>query len=668
MNPQQPTQLDPQIINLTKAIRQVESGGNFNIKGKSGEYGAYQFTTPTWNAQSAKFGINVPLEKATPQQQNEVAYKQVAEWKAKGYNVGQIASMWNAGQGRPNAYLEDHKGTNSYGVDFNTPEYAKQVATAYQSFKGQTSAPVQPNQMPGAIEDSSGVLAPYSPTDNGLQAGVKALINTPGSALNFAKGVAESANPISAVKNIGEIGSGFSELSKNEGVAQALWDVVKGLPKETYDAFVPQAIKSLIAGDTEGAARAATNDPFGTAAPLVLALEGGARLADRYATASAFDATGKTTPVKTYQNAFNNAVETVAKPVTAPAKMVGNMGTSIISHLTSLDPTTVSQVLKNPSEFSKIKQEAISRSSIAEEFGNAIDEVINQKKETGGEYNAIRESKTPVYLPEGFFEEGLNKYGINLERAKDGSITLKTDLGSKANPAQADINAIQRLVDKWGKKNDLTPGEFLNLRSDIADLAGFETGKNGGAKAVAKGFDGQSGLYGELNKTVRPQIKGLKELDDTMSPQIKQYQQMKKDFLNPDLSFKDGAANKIANAVGKGKENLLTRMEQISPGITKRIEVLKAVEDIKKAYGIKTGSYLRNIVEGGAIMTGQMHVLVAAILTHPAIAVQLIRGFGVTGKALGTVVGTLQMLAGDTSSLKTAAKVGGVVENNLKKD
>ncbi len=136
--------LDPQVINLTKAIRQAESGGKFDARSKDGSYGAYQFIKPTWDATAKKYGVNAEWEKATPQQQNEVAYKQIKEWKDKGLNVGQIASSWNAGPGRPNAYLEGHTGVNSSGVKFDTPGYAKKVAEFYQQFKGNPQA--QPEQ------------------------------------------------------------------------------------------------------------------------------------------------------------------------------------------------------------------------------------------------------------------------------------------------------------------------------------------------------------------------------------------------------------------------------------------------------------------------------------------------------------------------------------------
>lgn len=135
-----PTTLDQDALNLTKAIRQHESGGDFNIKGKSGESGAYQFTAPTWKGYAKEIlkDENAPM---TPENQNQVAYTKVKQWKDSGKNVGQIASMWNAGEGRPNAYLENNVGTNKFGVHYDTPAYAKAVAEIYQKNKTQNTQP-----------------------------------------------------------------------------------------------------------------------------------------------------------------------------------------------------------------------------------------------------------------------------------------------------------------------------------------------------------------------------------------------------------------------------------------------------------------------------------------------------------------------------------------------
>jgi hypothetical protein len=137
---------------MAKAIAQNESNTNYNEKGKSGEYGAYQWMPGTWAADSQKYlGQAVPLEQATPQQQNQVAYRKIAAWKAAGYGPAQIASMWNAGGGNPDAY----KGTfangkpsdssapggspNAEGVNYNTPAYAKKVTDTYQQLIAQST-------------------------------------------------------------------------------------------------------------------------------------------------------------------------------------------------------------------------------------------------------------------------------------------------------------------------------------------------------------------------------------------------------------------------------------------------------------------------------------------------------------------------------------------------
>jgi hypothetical protein len=184
MPPTQPTQgLDPQIVNLAQSIRQVESNNNPTAVGKSGEYGSYQFEPGTWAAKSAAAGVNVPLQQATPEQQNEVAYKTLASWKQQhpDWNIGNFASAWNAGEGAPNAYQENHVGTNSMGVSYDTPGYAKKVADAYQQIKakGLQQAPtstdvsaqipgVQPPQTPGSTAPAQnqvpGIAPPTPPT------------------------------------------------------------------------------------------------------------------------------------------------------------------------------------------------------------------------------------------------------------------------------------------------------------------------------------------------------------------------------------------------------------------------------------------------------------------------------------------------------------------------
>ena len=140
--PQQPA-LDPNVVALEQSIRHVESNDNYTAPGKSGEYGAYQFEPGTWDEAAPAAGVNVPLDQANPEQQNEVAYKTLASWKQQhpDWNIGNYASAWNAGIHNPDAYADDNVGENSHGVGYNTPEYAQQVADTYQKIKDGSFTP-----------------------------------------------------------------------------------------------------------------------------------------------------------------------------------------------------------------------------------------------------------------------------------------------------------------------------------------------------------------------------------------------------------------------------------------------------------------------------------------------------------------------------------------------
>lgn len=156
--------IDPTIKALTSAIAQAETGQSspqaYTKRGASGEYGRYQFMPDTWQAYASEAGVTTPLEQATIEDQNKVAYTKIAKWKAEGYNPAQIASMWNAGPGKPNAYKEGWKGVNEKGVAYDTPAYAQKVSQYYMQMKqnvpeAAAQGPVQPE--PTQQEEGGGI-------------------------------------------------------------------------------------------------------------------------------------------------------------------------------------------------------------------------------------------------------------------------------------------------------------------------------------------------------------------------------------------------------------------------------------------------------------------------------------------------------------------------------
>lgn len=130
--------LDMGAINLAKAIRQKESGGNFNAKGDNGtSSGAYQWQQATWkeHARTVLGDANAPM---TPENQNAVAYGMVKKWKDEGLTVPEIASKWNTGQATG---WEKKVGTTTLGgkeLKYDAPSYVIGVTELYQKYKSET--------------------------------------------------------------------------------------------------------------------------------------------------------------------------------------------------------------------------------------------------------------------------------------------------------------------------------------------------------------------------------------------------------------------------------------------------------------------------------------------------------------------------------------------------
>jgi len=132
-------QLDQNVVAMMKALAQHESGNKAVLPQEKGIGGAsiYQYTTSTWKAAAKKFlgDENAPLNRAN---ENKATYFRIKEWKDKGFKPAQIASMWNAGEGEPNAYTGKFSsgspavGVNSYGVKYNVPAHAKSVVAKFQ--------------------------------------------------------------------------------------------------------------------------------------------------------------------------------------------------------------------------------------------------------------------------------------------------------------------------------------------------------------------------------------------------------------------------------------------------------------------------------------------------------------------------------------------------------
>lgn len=177
--------IDPKVASIVKGLAYAENGGKpTTVKaGKTGELKSiFQYTPDTWKIYSKQVSgqDNLPL---TPENEAHVTYAKVDNWYQQLQQEGvqekeiplKIASMWNAGEQRPDAYKQNVKGVNKkYGVAYDTPAYAKKVADYTKQFEKEASqtpptnqlAMSQPNTSPGIINSS------FSPDTVNTQEGI----------------------------------------------------------------------------------------------------------------------------------------------------------------------------------------------------------------------------------------------------------------------------------------------------------------------------------------------------------------------------------------------------------------------------------------------------------------------------------------------------------------
>jgi hypothetical protein len=584
------------------------------------------------------------------------------------------------------------------------------------------------------------------------------------SAANFVAGAAEA--PFKGLSDLTQIpGQAAALVKESGGILPALGAFAKEVPGAAYNALVPEAARKTIAGDFQGAAKSVEENPVGNIAPFLML---GRTVAGRISPEAGA--------------AFDTAISKTAAPVTASGDALASFAGKVkgfaggvtrygVGQLTGLDPSTIQEVIKNPSTFNAENIAATTRTGVAQIIKDAIDKREADLSETGKSYAPIRSATveaTPESIPtpqdiqivqdqstaringmidkanehtqNGLYSKSAATLRIAIATAKSDGVPLDINrIDSKtfsnymsspegklepldlslANPvkspnpipafsgpktvpatvqvdpdwfdstiekttgltlkggkweattessvrAPADIARLQKVYDLYKPAFDngkLTNNGFLNLRSDLADLAKFD--QQSGKSSALENLSGI--VRGKLNTEYRGQIPGLENLDTSFRGQSADLKTLSKGLLDNEGNLRDSDINKIANATGKSKAILLQNLEQLSPGITDRINALKAVEDItgdRGAAGHKVGTYARAGGSVGAgligIATGNMPLLVGAIteaiLTSPAVAIPVLRAYGFSKELTAGVTANLSAIAGKVNDTPTSIK------------
>lgn len=621
--------LDQDVINLAKAIRQHETG-NRPVRGATGEMASrYQFLPSTW-ASSAKKYLGNSKAPLTLENENKVAYSKIKEWKDAGYNPGQIASLWNSGN--PDMYAKGNKGVGKSSanpnVTFNVPKYVNSVYSIYLKNKAE-NPPIKPIK---PIPTTSNAPAPATGNENIPEALSKQATNLPQDIGNFAKGLWDTVNPVNTVKNIGDIASGVKEMAT--GQLNPL-DVVAEVPDTLLNAIVPESWQQAIGGladlassyipffndktrenlrnmgdeKIQQAQKTMIEKPFSQPAQGVLSAE----LLTKGVTG---------VPVKS--ELVNKTADFIKKPIDKIGDLTKSTAEYGVSQTTAMSPSTISEIIKNPSRFEKYAMESTNRSSLAEIVWEDISKKLNDFSETGKGYEPIRSSPGLVKIPENaIFDFIKSKYKVDILDGK--IITNRESIPMSA----GDKSSLQNFIDTYGGGGEYSNNAFLNARKALSDMSKYEASKTDSSAIMARGLREFFDSYG------KSQIKGLKELDNSYSKQVKELKQLKSDLIIKDKTtgeyrFKDNAMSRISNASNANNVEFLKRLENIRPGITKEIRILRAIEDIERAGGQKVGAYARGLVGGGGgfIVGGPIGAIMGYLLTNPSTVVPILRYYG----------------------------------------
>lgn len=165
--------LDPTAVTLARSIRQVESANNYNAKGASGEFGAYQWMPGHFQNAAAKY-LKDPNAQMTPANQDKVAYYSIKEMLDAGHSQSQVASMWNSGS--PD--WQGKVGVNKFGVKYDVPAYVNNVKNAYMALTQGAGASQFKKPQPGGPDVPTAPSAPQNPLDSFLNSGFSKAIQS----------------------------------------------------------------------------------------------------------------------------------------------------------------------------------------------------------------------------------------------------------------------------------------------------------------------------------------------------------------------------------------------------------------------------------------------------------------------------------------------------------
>lgn len=316
-----PENLDPNVVALTRALRTIESGGNYSKKGASGEIGsAYQWLPSTWKEHAGKV-LGDPNAALTPENQNYVAYHKVKEFKDQGLTPDQILSKWNSGDTR----YEGKVGVNSSGQKYDVPAYVDRGLSEYQeevAKLGGSFGGVSQNQ---TLPDEAG--QPELPGQKSVGGFLGNVFKSGGRLLGGAGSAI--ANPVDTVRGLADISQGaVQKLIPGEQGKEQNFDAVAGFYKDRY-------------GGAENIKKTLYEDPVGASADASVLLGGAGAIVGGVGKVAEASELTRLGAGLTKASQVVDPIQAIGKGVGAARTGVGSLGTKVGDALTPIDQGVV---------------------------------------------------------------------------------------------------------------------------------------------------------------------------------------------------------------------------------------------------------------------------------------------------------------------------------------
>lgn len=625
------TQVDPSIVALMHGLKTAEGAvGNYTAIGDGGTAaGAGQWSNQfNGKVQPLKAG-DIPNNfkgeaqiygfdpnDFSPENQNKVLYAEIAAGKRAGLSPEQILSKHNSGD--VNKYLTSPTGSGQVGA-YDVAAYVKRGMTAAQQYASQNAqnAPQQPGQ----------AQAEEAPSVGGFGA------NIVKSGANFAGNLVNAViHPIQTVQNIGSMAAGgLQELGGQTNDNTVKFDQLKEYLGNRY-------------GSISNLEHTIYTDPVGFAADLSTVLGTGAGVAGLGAKAAELGGLGEIEAAAT-EGAAATEASGLAGGLSATADALGtaakytNPLTPVVAGAGALLNKTkdLSDVIANPQNYSPEEMAKAAPEAIVGDVEKAFAEKQASLSETGSGYDPIRQGTSEST---GVSQGGTNQIPVAHDFLENQLRTVaKLDVvDGKILPTtvstleKSDLPKLQSILDTYKpafQSGHISPEEFLALRTKLADAAYNDLGvKNTKIASIAED------LRNNLNAEYRPSIPGLSELDESYSTQRSNLNDLKDGIIYKTGSNKGELKTSFLNSAMKAVKNddtdKLAQLEQILPGITKRLQIAKTIKDLGDP------SFTTSLLEKGGLaqglLTGNIKTIALAattmILSKPAIAIPLMRALG----------------------------------------